>query len=208
MGWIFKVFLPKTLSKIPTNSNTLFLTFDDGPIPEVTPYVLDTLKTHNIKATFFCVGENISKHPDIFQRIIDEGHLIGNHTYNHLNYLKTSKEEYLKNIDKCQNTIHKNTSKEFKPIFRPPYGKISKKMVNHLNEVYKIVLWDVLSGDFDPKLSSIKCLQKSIKSSSNGSIIVFHDNIKSFDTLKDVLPKYITHFKKTNYNFESLEKYV
>lgn len=176
---------------------TIYLTFDDGPIPELTPWVLDVLKRFQVKATFFCVGENIIKHPDIFKRIIDEGHMVGNHTHNHLKGWQVSNEDYFKNIEQCQQLTKTN-------LFRPPYGRIKKSQFKAISKSYKIVFWDVLSYDYDKLVSEEKCLKNCLKYTRNGSIIVFHDNVKAQKNLKYTLPKFIEHFQELNYNFTPL----
>lgn len=179
------------------NEPIIYLTFDDGPIPELTPWVLDVLKQYNIKATFFCVGDNITKHPEIFQRIINEGHQIGNHTYNHLKGWKTTNALYFDNINKCQELTCTD-------LFRPPYGRITKSQYKFLLTNYRIVFWDVLSYDYDALISPEKCLNNCLKFTRNGSIIVFHDSIKAQKNLKFALPHYIEHFLKLNYKFATL----
>lgn len=176
------------------DENKIYLTFDDGPIPELTEWVLDTLKLYKIKATFFCVGENIVKHPAIFQRILNEGHRVGNHTYNHIKGWKTSHSNYLKNIEQCQVYTQSN-------LFRPPYGRISKKQYRSVLKTHQLILWDVLSYDYDKLTSPEKCLKQSIDNSRNGSIIVFHDNIKATVNLKYALPKYIEACLKNGFEF-------
>ncbi len=206
--WIF----PKRVWAFPKNTNSVYLTFDDGPIPEVTPWVLDELKKHGAKATFFCIGENIQKHPEIFKRIIAEGHSVGNHTFNHLNGWKTETSEYVENVLSCEETISYvlNNSpfkggrgdvfnSEFNPevsgqnselLFRPPYGKITGKQAQFLRKKgYQIIMWDVLSGDFDQNISEEKCLQNVIKNIEPGTIIVFHDSLNAEKNLRYVLPK-------------------
>jgi len=175
----------------------LYLTFDDGPIPDVTPEVLNILKSYGVKATFFCVGDNVKKHPEIFQRIIDEGHQIGNHTYNHLKGWKTSKNDYLKNIGLC-NEFTKSK------LFRPPYGRGTRSQYSELKNDYEIIMWDVMSGDFDLKLSPQRCLKNVIKHTENGSIIVFHDNIKAIPRVTYTLPRAIQYWLKKGYKFQTL----
>jgi peptidoglycan/xylan/chitin deacetylase (PgdA/CDA1 family) len=175
----------------------IHLTFDDGPIPEVTPEVLSILDTFEIKATFFCVGDNIRKHPAIFQRILDAGHAVGNHTFNHLNGWKTQRDRYLKNV-RLFETQHKTS------LFRPPYGKMTPKQYLGLKDQFKIVMWDVLSKDYSHDLSAEACLKRSVSLTRNGSIIVFHDNLKTADKLLYILPKYIQHFKDLGYSFSTL----
>lgn len=175
----------------------IYLTFDDGPIPELTTWVLDVLKKYQVKATFFCVGENISRNPAIFSRIIDEGHQVGNHTYNHLKGWKVGEAEYLDNVAKCQ--VLTQTK-----LFRPPYGRIKKSQYRFLSKEFKIIFWDVLSHDYDQLISPEKCLANSINYTRNGSIVVFHDNVKAQKNLKFALPQYIEHFLKLNYKFATL----
>ena len=175
----------------------IYLTFDDGPIPDLTPWVLDVLKHYNIKATFFCVGQNISKNPEIFKRVLDEGHQVGNHTYNHIKGWKSSNENYIDNVKKCQELTKTN-------LFRPPYGRITKKQFKLLSPDYNVVFWDVLTHDYDNRLTPEKCFKNAVKYTRNGSIIVFHDNIKAEQNLKYALPLYIEYFLKLNYKFATL----
>ncbi|MGV3761638.1 polysaccharide deacetylase family protein [Parapedobacter sp.] len=172
----------------------IFLTFDDGPIPDVTPFVINTLKNYDIKATFFCVGENIKKHPELFDRLVENGHRIGNHTYNHLNGWQTPDDIYLQNADRCQQFTHTN-------LFRPPYGRGRRSQYKRLHETYDIIMWDVLSGDFDTSLSPDKCLRNVIKYTRNGSIVVFHDNIKAAPRITYALPRAIEHWLGHGYAF-------
>lgn len=178
----------------------IYLTFDDGPIPIVTPFVLNILQQHNAKATFFCIGDNVSKHPDIFNQVKNAGHAIGNHTYNHLKGWKTADNIYLENMLKADEQLKTN-------LFRPPYGRIKRSQIKLLKSVkpdIKIVMWDVLSGDFDINLSPEKCLQNVLKHTESGSIIVFHDSLKAFDRLEYVLPRALEAWSKKGFEFEDL----
>lgn len=175
----------------------IYLTFDDGPIPEVTPWVLDTLKMYNAKATFFCVGENIVKNTEVFNRLKNEGHQVGNHTYNHIRGWDYTDEEYFNNIEKCQKLTQTH-------LFRPPYARAKKSQLKVLKQKFDIVYWDVLAGDFDIKLSPLKCYENIIKYTKNGSIIVLHDNIKSYPRVQYVLPKLLEYYKNLGYSFETL----
>jgi peptidoglycan/xylan/chitin deacetylase (PgdA/CDA1 family) len=195
--YLIKSIYPKAIWRKEPTEKKLYLTFDDGPIPEITTWVLDVLKQYNVKATFFCVGNNVEKHPAIFQRIVDEEHSVGNHTYNHLNGWKTHSPLYLKNVNKCKEVVNSR-------LFRPPYGKMKKTQFNILRRYYSIVLWDVLSGDYDKKTSPEKCLKNVVEKYRNGSIIVFHDNVKAWTNLQFALPKFIEHALKEGYRFESL----
>jgi peptidoglycan/xylan/chitin deacetylase (PgdA/CDA1 family) len=182
------------------NEKVIYLTFDDGPIPDVTDFALKTLKAFNAKATFFCIGDNIYKHPEIFENIKNEGHSIGNHTFNHLKGWITPDEIYLKNFQKCQELTKTH-------LFRPPYGRIKRSQIAKLRSTHpdmQIIMWDVLSGDFDVSLDPQKCFINAVKHTENGSIVVFHDSIKAYDRLKYALPKVLQHFTKQGYRFESL----
>lgn len=188
------------------NNKEIYLTFDDGPIPEITPWVLEILKKFNAKATFFCVGHNIAKYPEIFCQILNQKHTIANHTYHHLNGWKTSVDDYLKNIERCTLEIEKHVP-NFKNelLFRPPYGKIKKKQAKILQEQgYKIIMWDVLSGDFDKEITQETCYKNVVENVENGSIVVLHDSQKSFKNLQHTLPKILKFFIEKNYVFKSL----
>jgi len=191
------------------DSKNIYLTFDDGPIPKITPWVLDLLKQYNAKATFFCIGENASKYPAIFKSILKNGHKIGNHTFNHLNGLKTKTETYIKNTEKAHNTfagIEADFLNKTPFLFRPPYGKIRPKQAKILKDKgFDIVLWDVLSRDFDVKLSGKECFKNVKKHTLKGSIIVFHDSLKAFDRLKYVLPKVLKYYSEKGYKFKSIK---
>lgn len=185
----------------------IYLTFDDGPTPEVTDFVLDELKKYRAKATFFCIGKNIKKHPSIFKQIILDGHSIGNHTNNHLNGWKTKTIDYVNNsLATKQNINEISNLKITENLFRPPYGKIKRKQAKHLiDKGYKIIMWSVLSGDFDTNLSKEKCLENVLKNSSNGSIIVFHDSTKANEKLTYVLPKVLAYFSKKGFKFKAIK---
>lgn len=188
---------PQAIWRKEKDRNNIYLTFDDGPIPEITPWILDCLKEKNIKATFFCVGENIQKHPDIFQRILEEGHAVGNHTYNHLKGWDTDNQQYLDNIAKC-NALTKTS------LFRPPYGRAKKSQMKILSKEYKIIMWDVLTGDYDHRISPDQCYKNCIDFTRNGSIIVFHDNVKAIDNVKYALPKSIDTLLGRGFQFKTL----
>lgn len=189
-----------------SNEKQIFLTFDDGPTPEITEFVLRELKKYNAKATFFCIGKNIQNHPDIFNQIIIQGHSVGNHTQNHLNGWKTEKEAYLENVSICENVISSVVEKsKNSKLFRPPYGKIKKKQANALLEKgYHIIMWDVLSADFDTSISKEKCLQNVLKNTKEGSIIIFHDSIKAAARMQYVLPIILKEFSKKGYTFSRI----
>ena len=191
---------------IPNTENKIYLTFDDGPTPEITEWVLQELEKYNAKATFFCIGNNIEKYPEIFKKVINQGHSIGNHTFDHLNGWKTSTVEYLKNTFICEEQILESKIYNLQSkIFRPPYGKIKSSQANKLRQLgYKIIMWDVLSADFDASISKEKCLENATKSVTSGSIIVFHDSVKAFSHLEFTLPKALKYFKEKGFIFEKL----
>jgi peptidoglycan/xylan/chitin deacetylase (PgdA/CDA1 family) len=178
----------------------LYLTFDDGPTTEVTEWTLNELKKHQAKATFFCIGKNVVQYPKIYQKIIDQGHSIGNHTHNHLKGLKTTTEEYLDNIAKAELVLQNNSK-----LFRPPYGKFKRSQAQKLRKKgYKIIMWDVLSADFDTTISAEKCLENVIRYAKNGSIIVFHDSVKARENLYFTLPKIVEYYTEKGYVFKSI----
>jgi len=183
---------------IPTKDKVIYLTFDDGPIPEVTPWVLEQLAVFDAKATFFCVGDNVKKHPDVFDQVINQGHTVGNHTYNHLNGWATDKLTYFHNVRHCANVVHSD-------LFRPPYGRLKPSQAQFLQRHYRIVMWDILSGDFDPNISEKQCYQNVVGKAEAGSIIVFHDSIKASKKLKFVLPKVMEYYHERGFRFEALQ---
>lgn len=202
--WIKKIF-NHLVWDIPNSENKIYLTFDDGPIPEVTEWVLDILKLEDIKATFFCIGDNIKKHPEVYRRILQEGHQTGNHTFNHLNGWKTRTNHYIENFKLCE-TEHSKLNTEHSFLFRPPYGKIKPSQSKAIRQFgYKIIMWDVLSYDFDPTISSEKCLENVISNTEQGSIIVFHDSIKAEKNLKYALPKAIQILKNKGFVFDVIK---
>ncbi len=193
---------PKRIWTFPNNVNSVYLTFDDGPVPVVTPWVLATLKKYNAKATFFCIGDNVKKHPKILQQVIENGHSIGNHTYHHLDGWKTSTDKYIDNCNLLRDNI---LSFNKVKLFRPPYGKITLKQSKLLqNKGFKIIMWDLLSADFDLEISKEECLNNVLKNIQAGSIIVFHDSLKSNEKLRYVLPKVLDYLKNNEFKCESI----
>ncbi|WP_208890913.1 polysaccharide deacetylase family protein [Polaribacter sejongensis] len=189
-----------------SDKKEIFLTFDDGPTPEITEFVLTELKKYNAKATFFCIGKNIQNHPEIFSKLITDGHSIGNHTQNHLKGWKSETNAYVKNALECEQTITQfNTSTITQKLFRPPYGKIKKNQAKQLIEKgYKIIMWSVLSADFDTTISNEKCLENVLKNTEPGSIIVFHDSVKAAERMKYALPKVLKHFSDKGFVFKAI----
>lgn len=190
---------PNFTWRIPTQEKVIYLTFDDGPIPEVTPWVLDQLKQYNAKATFFCVGENIQKHPELFEQVKEEGHTIGSHTFNHLSGWSTD------NIPYFHNVRHGATLSN-SMLFRPPYGRLRPKQAQFLLRHYRIIMWDVLSGDFDPSISAEQCLSNVINNAQPGSIVVFHDSLKAEGKLNHVLPKVLAYYSNKGFKFDKLNE--
>ena len=178
---------------------TIYLTFDDGPIPEVTPFVLEQLDKHAAQATFFCIGDNVRKHQEVLYQVLEGGHMVGNHTYNHLNGWKTDDATYVANIQQCQQQLGIETA-----LFRPPYGRIRKTQVAEVMETHSIVMWDVLTGDFDPTLDPDMCLRKTVQYTEPGSIVVFHDSLKAWPTMRYVLPRMLAHFAERGYSFRAI----
>jgi peptidoglycan/xylan/chitin deacetylase (PgdA/CDA1 family) len=178
----------------------VYITFDDGPIPVVTPYVLNTLKKFNCKATFFCIGDNVDKYSSILADVISEGHTIGNHTYNHLKGWKSSDKDYIENVIKGSTLTSTR-------IFRPPYGRIKKSQIKAIkiqNPTTEIIMWDVLSGDFDERISKEQCVRNVLRHCKNGSIIVFHDSLKAFRILEYALPLVLENLSEQGFQFKTL----
>jgi peptidoglycan/xylan/chitin deacetylase (PgdA/CDA1 family) len=205
---LVKTIFPNFVWNISTEEKALYLTFDDGPTPEVTEWVLKQLKQYNAKATFFCIGKNIDKHPTIFEDVLKDGHTIGNHTYNHLKGWKTNTKNYLKDIDKAQDVIDslvKNQKDETHNLFRPPYGKFKSKQSSAIQKLnYKIILWDVLSYDWDTTVSEEGCLSNVMSSAKKGSVIVFHDSIKAKRNLMYALPRVLKYYSEKEYTFKAI----
>ena len=191
---------PNFTWQIPTDEKRLFLTFDDGPVADVTPWVLRTLADYDAKATFFCVGDNIRKYPQIFAQIREEGHSGGNHTFNHLNGWATENIPYFHNVRHCATLVNSE-------LFRPPYGRLKPKQAQFLQRHYRVVMWDVLSGDFDPAISPQQCFKNVANHAEPGSIVVFHDSLKARERLEYALPKVLEHFSALGYRFEALNEH-
>lgn len=194
---IVRKIYPDLIWHLPTHEKKIYLTFDDGPIPGVTPWVLEQLNNFNAKATFFCVGDNVSKHQNIYNSILESGHTTGNHTHNHLNGWFTLNKTYLQNINECSNHVHSK-------LFRPPYGKITRKQIKAVAQNFKIIMWDVLSYDFDAGLKPEKVLDNVILNAGNGSIVVMHDSIKAEKNLRYVLPRILEYFSGKGFSFEAI----
>ncbi len=176
----------------------IYLTFDDGPTPDVTPWVLEQLRKFNAKATFFCLGRNVDRYPEIYKQILDEGHTAGNHTYSHLKGWQTSKEEYLEDVELAGSVIKSS-------LYRPPYGRFRKSQIREIQKDYNVVMWDVLSQDYDRNISPSKCLANVLDNVRPGSIVVFHDSVKASENLYYSLPLLLDKLSK-EYKFLALEE--
>jgi len=193
---IIQRFFPSIIWKKETSKKKIWLTFDDGPDEKITIFLLNLLKRLQIRATFFLIGKQVVKYPELARKIIEEGHTIGNHSYSHLNGLLTSNNRYYDDIDKAQKIVNSK-------IYRPPYGKISPIQLRKLKAKYKIIMWDVLSWDFKENISSEKIYHNVINNTEKGSIIVFHNNIKSYNTIIKTLEKILVKLKEEGYIFSA-----
>lgn len=202
-------FLPLLYSsliwRMPFDSKALYLTFDDGPVPGPTEFVLETLRNSGAKATFFCIGENIKRHSTIFKEIFNHGHTIGNHTFNHLNGWKTRTEDYISNVRLCRDEIERLLGHDTSvaSLFRPPFGRIRRDQIKSLSG-YKIIMWDVLSIDYNNGLLPEKCLRNTIAAARAGSIIVFHDSYKAEKNLRFALPRFLEHYLEQGFVFKAI----
>jgi peptidoglycan/xylan/chitin deacetylase (PgdA/CDA1 family) len=195
LPWLY----PGLTWRLPATEKKLYLTFDDGPVPGPTEFVLDELARVGAKATFFCIGDNVRKHPAVYAKVLADGHGVGNHTFNHLSGWKTTHEEYISNIRLCDEVLKPQVCK----FFRPPYGRITRSQIAALS-AYRIVMWDVLTNDYAQSLSPEACLRGSLAASRNGSIVVFHDSLKAEKNLRYVLPRYLDHFISKGFTFHPL----
>lgn len=198
---------------IPNTENKIYLTFDDGPTPKITEWVLNQLQIYDAKATFFCIGDNIRKYPEIFKQVIENGHSVGNHTFNHLNGWKTSTEEYIENVNLCRlqmadyrwQIANQNLQPAICQLFRPPYGKLKNSQSKKIRQLgYKIIMWDVLSADFDRTISPEKCLENVLQNTVSGSVIIFHNSVNAFPNLEYALPKTLKYLSEKGFVFEKI----
>lgn len=190
--------LPNLVWNVHDDDQALFLTFDDGPTPEITDWTLDVLHTYNAKATFFCIGKNVEQHPQLYQRILDEGHAVGNHTQNHVKGWKTKTPDYMAEVEKAATLINSK-------LFRPPYGQIKPKQAKVLsNQGYNIIMWNILSFDWNKSVTPKECLDNVLLHADSGDIIVFHDSIKASKNMMFALPKVLEHFKKEGFKFKRI----
>ena len=188
---------PSLIWNLPSKEKVIYITFDDGPHPELTPFILQELDNYNAKATFFLLGKEVDSHPSIYKDILQRNHSVGNHTYSHLNGWATKNSEYFSDIEKCHSIMNSK-------LFRPPFGRIKPSQIRHLKKAFKIVMWDVLSWDFHKNTSAEKCFKIVKEKTKNGSIIVFHENDKAIKNVKYCLPKMLEHFSKEGYEFKAI----
>lgn len=192
-----KPFAADLLWSIDQTQNVVYITFDDGPTPEITPKILDILDTYNAKATFFCIGGNVKSNPDVYAEILRRGHRTGNHTWNHMNGWEYSDFSYFRNILECSELVHSS-------LFRPPYGRIKRSQVHALKHEYTIVMWDVLSGDWSASVNPEKCLSNVIHNTRSGSIVVFHDSVKAEKNMLYALPRALKYLSEKGFEFQTL----
>ena len=206
--WLMRKIFSGFTWRFSSSEKIVYLTFDDGPTPEVTEWTLALLKEYNAKATFFCIGENIAQNPELFKKLQHGGHSIGNHTYNHLNGWHTSNEDYFNNIVLCENVMQdfKIGNNLEEKLFRPPYGKLNRVQSKWLKEKgYKVIMWDILSADFDTTISPQKCAENVLKNIQSGSIIIFHDSMKASKNLKYALPQTLDYLKKNGFEMKAIK---
>jgi peptidoglycan/xylan/chitin deacetylase (PgdA/CDA1 family) len=192
-GWY-----PEVIWDKPENGRRIYLTFDDGPTPEITEKVMDILDHYSASATFFCLGRNVERHPEIYRKILERGHSVGNHTYSHLMGWKHSDEEYFQDIALARHQINS-------VLFRPPYGRIRRSQIRQLKDEYKIILWDVMSHDYEQRISRERSLKAVLRYTKEGSIVVFHDSVKAWNKLQYILPGVLEEYSGKGYKFDKLE---
>ncbi|SHJ29704.1 Peptidoglycan/xylan/chitin deacetylase, PgdA/CDA1 family [Hymenobacter daecheongensis DSM 21074] len=197
--------LPQCLWEMPGTGRTLYLTFDDGPIPEETPFVLEQLARFEAKATFFCVGENLARHPDIARQALAAGHRLANHTHRHISGWTHSRPDFVADVGRCQRELDQLLPvPEARPLLRPPFGRITPPLARTLSVTHQVVMWDVLTCDYDQDFAAPRCLETAIRYTKPGSIVVFHDSLKASRNLRYVLPRYLAHFAGLGFRFETL----
>jgi peptidoglycan-N-acetylglucosamine deacetylase len=224
-NFLMRALYPNFIWRIPSGKKEIFLTFDDGPIPEITEFVLEELNKYQAKATFFCIGGNIEKYPNVFQKVVNQQHTIGNHTFNHLRGWDTEEDIYIENFRKCEDIIvescsmfdvrnsdieHRTSNIEHRTSnienrkFRPPFGRIKRSQAKEILKSHEIVMWDVLTGDYDQSLSKERVLSKALQHTEQGSIVLFHDSLKASKNMMYALPKFLEHFSERGFIFKAL----
>jgi peptidoglycan/xylan/chitin deacetylase (PgdA/CDA1 family) len=199
LPWIY----PDLIWRIPCVEKEIYLTFDDGPIPGPTDFVLETLKKYNCKATFFCIGDNVRKYPEVFKKIREEAHVIGNHTFNHLKGWSTPLAKYVENVKQFDEQVRMENGESKIELFRPPYGRITRSQIRSL-KAYKIIMWDVLTIDYNKNVSPEACFKNSVAATRPGSIVVFHDSLKAERNMTYALPRFIEYFLDQGYVFKTI----
>ncbi len=195
---IYRVIYCGSVWRLPAKEKCVYLTFDDGPIPEMTPWVLEMLDRYGIKATFFCVGDNVRKYPEVYRMVCERGHSVGNHTFNHIQGICSQTSNYMKNVDKAAELIDSH-------LFRPPHGHMRLSQWARLKKKYRVIMWDVVTRDYSPHMTANGVLNVVKRYTRNGSIIVFHDSIKAGNRLKKALPQAIEWLKEQGYQFKRIE---
>lgn len=198
--WVFKLF-NRSIWQMPDIEKSIYLTFDDGPHPDITPFVLEELDKFNAKATFFCIGKNVVKYPLVYNKLLEGGHAVGNHTFNHWNGWNTKADDYVHDVLLAKEHVESD-------LFRPPYGRITRKQhrqLTNLAQPFKIIMWSVLSGDFDVRLSPQRCYSNILKNVKSGSVVVFHDSEKANERLRFVLPLMLKHFTEEGFLFKRID---
>jgi peptidoglycan/xylan/chitin deacetylase (PgdA/CDA1 family) len=193
LRWLY----PRALWRMDRREHAVYLTFDDGPIPEATPFILQTLRDYQVKATFFMVGDNVRKHPELYEQIVADGHQVGNHTHNHIGGLRHSIKHYMYNVEKANAYIHS-------PYFRPPHGWMRHALYAVLSRRYKVVMWDLVTRDYSKWMTADDIVNNVRRYARNGSIITFHDSLKSIDKLRTALPQSIAWLKEQGYEFRTI----
>ena len=195
----YRLLFPGAHWRFNKDKKVVYLTFDDGPIPEITPWVLDVLDKYNIKATFFCVGDNVQKYPEVYQMVLDRGHVVGNHTFHHIQGLKTLSRNYIKDVKQAEQLINSK-------LFRPPHGHLRIPQFLMAKRDYKIIMWDVVTRDYSKLKTSEQVFENVKKYTRNGSVIVFHDSLKAGDRMKKALPRSIEWLLEQGYAFEIIKE--
>lgn len=193
--WFYRALFPGVIWRIPAEKKCVYLTFDDGPIPEVTPWVLDILDKYDVKATFFCVGDNVRKHPEVYKMVLERGHRVGNHTFNHIQGIRYWSRNYLANVEKAASYIESN-------LFRPPHGHMRFPQVLRLRKHFRIIMWDVVTRDYSPHMTPNGVLNVVKNYTRNGSVIVFHDSLKAENNMREAMPRAIEWLKAQGYEFK------
>jgi len=196
--WIYRALFPGVIWRMASKEKCVYLTFDDGPIPEITPWVLDVLDRYKVKATFFCVGDNVFKYPDIYRMVLDRGHQVGNHTHNHIQGIRFWTKNYVENVEKAAGFIDS-------PLFRPPHGHMRRPQILRLRDKYRIIMWDVVTRDYSPHMTPNGVFNVVKKYTRNGSVIVFHDSLKAEHNMKEALPQSIEWLLEQGYEFRLIK---